>query len=335
MISAELIYTNIIDTRLDMEQKKEAEISYRKGKDAYLHNAYEEAAEYLEEATRLSPDKLSFFYLGESLGRLKKHDKALDALKQAFNCLPKDRETKEHIIVLQCQAIQARMLEKFDLARKHNQAALEVAKRIFKEYDLETVKTEAEEEFQEIKKAELRQATMQVERALKVAEDMEKRKAYTEAVEEYTKIIKERTMSMLYLRRGKCLYFLQRYQDALSDFEEFAKKADYSSTIDVENECSYYKGLCWAETDNFDLSLKEFRRLFDRLHNTKENLRLRGLVVDHHNATRERMDVKERIRKKAPNKESRKREEVLEEGKVIKEALKNEKQLIVTFSFKP
>ncbi len=311
-----------------MEQKKEGDISYRKGKEAYVNHAYEEAAEYLEEAARLSPDKFAYFYLGESLGKLKKHDKALEALTQAYNYLPKDKETREHVIVLQCQAIQARLAENFDLARKYNQTAWEVGNRIFKGGDLEGLKAEVETETQDIKRAEAQQATKHIEAMVKSGEEFEKRKAYTEAIEQYEKVLKEKELPSVYVRRGKCLYLAQRFKEAIADFDKFKELVKDGT----DHEPAYYKSMCLAELEDFEAALKEFHELYDKIKEDRRSQNLLREVVQHYNSIKERMRIKETVKVKSPASDSRKRDEIVAEGKLIREAFKNEKLLDVFFA---
>jgi len=316
-----------------VDKKKEGDISYKKGKQAYENHNWEEAAEYLEEAVKLTPDKYSYYYYAQALGKLGKHEKAIETLSQAYNYLPKDKETKEHVVILQVLASEARCSGNFNLSMKYLEQALDIGKRIFTEYNLLTLKSEIDDEKRQIKDDEKKLLAKQADDLLKTADELEKKKAYPEAVEEYSKVLENHhEILIVYLKRGKCYYFMQKYQEAITDFNIYEEK----SVLKPENsitDMQFHRGICYAELEQYDKAFTEWKKLYDRVRLDPKYKKLTTDLIQIYNATKEKVKCKESVKEKSVQKELRKPEEIAEEYKIVKEILQDTKFLNVFFEW--
>ena len=280
-----------------MEKKTERDRSYKKGKEAYETQDYEEAIAYLEEAIRISPDKLACFYFAESLGKLNRPEEAIKWLEKTYEILGSDKETKEHIIVLQSLLTQYKNMGRFDKARECIDRILAMATRmqsILKKNDLDDLKKEIKQEEKDIEcRTNFARARHPVDMS-KQAEELEKRRSYKEALELYTKCLEEKESPELLFKRARCNYMAQDYANALKDFDLFLKLPKSLSIREENliNESYYYQGLCHLETGALKEALILLRRACEKFKDVRTNKEMFKEVEIQYFMAQERQNVK-------------------------------------------
>ncbi len=249
-------------------KKKEADIAYKNGKEALRNHEYSEAVDYFEESVQISPDKYAYFFLGEALGKLNKHDKALEAFDKTYELISTDKETEEHVTVLRCKAEESRNLENFAKAREYLDLASKMAERVLKDGKLEDAREDIEAERRQLKNAESQVKTRHLEALFKEGEDMERRKSYREAIEVYTRCLAESQALLLYFHRGRCHQSLQQFVEAISDLKKCEESPDALREDKLLIESYFWLGICFAEVGEFKLALARLKKAFDRIKST-------------------------------------------------------------------
>ncbi len=252
-------------------EKKETNHDYNKGKQAYDSQNYEEAVDYFEDAVKATPNKYAYFYLGQALGKLKRHEQAIEALNKTFDMLDKDKEPRDHAVVLQCLAEQHRRLDSFAKAKEEIELAWSICSKAFEGRDLTHWKYELDKDRSDIKDAEAYAETHRFDRYFKQAEEMERRRSYREAIDVYSKCLAERPSLQAYFRRGRCYFFLQQHKEALADHTKCSEcpQTGIQQEKDTLTECEFYQGLCCAELGEFKQAATLLRKVAERRTDTR------------------------------------------------------------------
>ena len=83
----------------DEKNKIEGEQLLKKGLESFNNGYYNEAVEYLEEASNILDDKFTYYHLGRSYAKLNEYKKALSAYNTALKKLDPNNPSKEHCIL--------------------------------------------------------------------------------------------------------------------------------------------------------------------------------------------------------------------------------------------
>ena len=251
----------------DEKNKIEGEQLLKKGLESFNNGYYNEAVEYLEEASSILDDKFTYYHLGKSYVKLNEYKKALNAYDTALNKLDPNNPSKEHCILYQEKARLEMTEGNVDKANEYFEEVINIGKKFMSKTDLKKCIQDIDAEKNNLKKDSVNLGRRKYEEMLKQADALKEKESYKEAAVLYTKCLGMVEDSEIKYKRAECYRLMKKYKDAIEEYNRCiaSKRAINKNEIKLYENCLHFQAKCYLEICSYTNAIEILKKLHEKL----------------------------------------------------------------------